>query len=79
MALTCKMTRYVSKLQIVKSWRNRSTVWISFENPEVIFYNSYITYDLFNLISEIGGTLGLTLGASALTLMESLFQKVPYY
>ena len=54
-------------------------VWIAFENPEVISYNSYISYDLFNLISEIGGTLGLTLGASALTLMESLFQKVPYY
>ena len=73
------MTRYVPVQKVRKSWQNRSVVWISFANPEVIYYNSYISYDLFSLIGEIGGTLGLTLGASAMTLLESLFQRVPYY
>ena len=78
-ALTCEMTRYLPIQKVEKSWQNRSIVYISFGNPEVIYYNSYISYDLFSLIGEIGGTLGLTLGASALTLLESLFQRVPFY
>ena len=79
LAVTCEMTRYVPTHQIQKSWANTSVIWIGFANPEVMYYNSYISYDLISLIGEIGGTLGLTLGASAMTLLESLFQRVPYY
>ena len=73
------MIRFSSTYKVENSWQNRSVVWIAFTNPEVIYYNSYISYDGFNLIGEVGGTLGLTLGASAMTLFELLFQKVPYY
>ena len=79
-ALTCEMKRFVSNHMVKNSWHsNSSVVWIAFANPEVIYYNSYISYDLFSLIGEVGGTLGLTLGASVMTLLESMFQKIPYY
>ena len=63
-----------------KFWiENKALVWIAFEAPEVEYYNTYISYGLISLIGEIGGILGLTLGASASTLLESLLQCIPYF
>ena len=84
MEQACKTTRftttYGSKTN-PKGHRlyNQSAIWVQYFNPEVLIYNTYISYDLLSLIGEVGGILGLTLGASALTLLETILHKIPYY
>ena len=56
-----------------------NVVWITFSNPEVANYHTYISYDLTSLIGEVGGILGLTLGVSALTFFELLLNCIRYY
>ena len=80
MSQTCENVRFTTKYKVKNTWvENRSLIYITLENPEVEFYHSYISYDLQSLVGEIGGILGITLGASALTLFEFLFQHFPYY
>ena len=78
---TCENVRFTTKYKVEDStWvENRSLVFIALENPEVEFHNTYVSYNLQSLIGEIGGILGITLGASALTLFEFLFRRFPYY
>ena len=79
-AQTCKSVRFTSDYKTEKTWlENKTVVYVVFENPEVEYHHSHISYDLVNLIGELGGVLGLTLGASALTLFESLFKHVTFY
>ena len=54
-------------------------IYVTFENPEVEYHQSYISYDFISLVGEIGGILGITLGASVLTLFESVFVRFNYY
>ena len=76
---TCEMTRFTSTYKVQKSWfDNKTLIYVTYENPEVEFHQTYISYDLLSLIGELGGTLGLTLGASVLTLLESLIQRIPF-
>jgi hypothetical protein len=75
LAQTCENTRFPSKESIEGTWvENRTLVYVVFENPEVEYRNSYISYDFLSMVGEIGGLLGLTLGASVLTLFESFFK-----
>ncbi len=53
-----------------------NVVWIGFSNPEVGNYKTYISYDLTSLIGEVGGILGLTLGVSAFTFVESILNYI---
>ena len=77
---TCESTRFTAKYETQETWiENKTLVWIAFENPEVEYYNTYVSYGLISLIGEIGGILGLTLGASASTLLESLLQCIPHF
>jgi len=78
---TCENVRFTTKYKVEdSSWvKNASLIFVSLENPEVEFHNTYISYDLQSLIGEIGGILGITLGASALTLFEFLLQHFPCY
>ena len=77
---TCDKKRYTTTHKIKKIGENRkSTVFVAFENPEVEYHNTYISYGLLSLIGEVGGTLGLTLGASIMTLFDSIFQRLSYY
>ena len=79
-AQTCESVRFTSSYKTEKTWlENKTVVYVVFENPEVEYHHSHISYDLVNLIGELGGVLGLTLGASALTLFESLFKHVTFY
>ena len=76
---TCEMTRFTS-IYAKEDWNeNKTMIWVVFANPEVEYHNTYISYDLISLVGEVGGILGLTLGASTLTLLELLFQNMPYY
>ena len=73
---TCEMTRFSSTYNTGKSWiKNKTMVYIAYKYPEVVYHNTYVSYDLLSLIGEVGGILGLTLGASGLSLIESLFQR----
>ena len=58
---------------------NKTVIFVTFETPEVECHNTYINYGEINLIAEIGGLLGLTLGISGLTLFDSLLKGIPYY
>ena len=79
-APTCKMTRFTFTLREESTFvENTNLVSIKFVNPEVAKYHTYISYDLPSLIGEVGGILGLTLGVSALTFLESLLDNIPYY
>ena len=76
----CETTRYTALHKVKKSWlENKSVVWVVFESPEVVYHHTYINYDILSLIGDLGGILGLTLGASATSLLDSLLQNIPYY
>ena len=80
MTQTCESARFKSGYRVEKTWtENKTLLYVVFENIEVEHHISYISYDLISLISEIGGLLGLTLGASAMTLFASIFKRIPYY
>ena len=78
--ITCDMTRFTSTYTVEETWNdNKTVIWVGFVNPEVEHHNTYISYDLVSLVGEIGGILGLTLGASTLTMLELLFQHLHFY
>ena len=56
--------------------KKSTVIKIGYQDIEVERHHTQISFSLYNLISEIGGTLGLTLGASALTLMDYLAQAI---
>ena len=80
MTQTCESARFRSGYRVEKTWtENKTLLYVVFGNIEVEHHTSYISYGLISLISGIGGLLGLTLGASALTLFASIFKRIPYY
>ena len=80
MAQTCKNVRFISNYKVDETWiENKTMVFVVFESPEVEYYNSYVSYNWMSLLAEIGGMLGLTLGASVFTSFEFLFHQIPYY
>jgi hypothetical protein len=80
MAQTCKNVRFISNYKVDETWiENKTLVFVVFESPEVEYYNSYVSYNWMSLLADIGGMLGLTLGASVFTSFEFLFHQIPYY
>ena len=55
--------------------KNKTVVYFAYKYPEIVHHNTYISYDLLTLIGEVGGLLGLTLGASGLSIIMSLLEK----
>ena len=76
---TCEMTRFTSTHKAIKDSKKDVAIWVGFANPEVLSQHTFISYDLISLIGEIGGIIGITLGASTLTFFDSLFQPLHYY
>ena len=71
----CITTKYAySKDDYGDLW-NQTVIEISFQDMEVENHQTYLSYDFQSLIGEVGGTLGLTLGASAFSLTKS-FSKI---
>ena len=71
----CITTKYAySKADFVNSY-NQTVIEVSFQDMEVENHKTYLSYDFQSLIGEVGGTLGLTLGASAFSLTKS-FSKI---
>ena len=59
-----------------KTWvENKTVLYFAYKYPEIVHHNTYISYDLLTLIGEVGGLLGLTLGASGLSIIMSLLEK----
>ena len=77
---TCDNVRFTTKSKVQETWvENKDLIYIVLENPEVVYHHSYVSYDLNSLIGEVGGILGITLGASALTLFKFLFMCFKRY
>ena len=55
---------------LVLEWSAGKCLGASFTNPITENINSEASYDIFSLIGEIGGTLGLFLGISGLGLLD---------
>ena len=58
---------------------NTTLIWVEFETSQVEYHHTYISYDLLSLVGEVGGILGLTLGVSVLTFLESILYRFPHY
>ena len=77
---TCDNVRFTTKLKVKETWKeNKELIYVVLEYPDVVYHHSYVSYDLISLIGEVGGILGITLGASALTLFEFLFKCFKRY
>ena len=66
----CKSTKFSLSLQIWPHSKNITKVQVSFEDPEVEIHHSFANYKLENFLAETGGMLGLTLGASGLSIIQ---------
>ena len=74
--IPCETKEYTATYKVEQTYlENKHLVWLVFENPRVEYYHTYISNDLLTLIAEVGGILGITLGASALTMFDKLFQS----
>ena len=71
----CITTKYSYSKDDYGDIRNRTVIEVSFQDMEVENHKTYLSYDFQSLIGEVGGTLGLTLGASAFSLIKS-FSKL---
>lgn len=62
----------------IKTPGNPSVIGIEFYKPVVEYYIEEISYDFQSLIGEVGGTMGLTVGLSFLSIFEwilDIFKK----
>ena len=72
------MTRFTSTYTVQEK-QKESQISVAFINPEVENYHTYVSYDFISLVGEIGGIIGITLGASTLTFLEKLLHRLSYY
>ena len=67
----CHKVRYEISLKNIV-YINGTRLWIKYEDTEVEHHLNYVSYDIFSLIGEIGGYLGLTLGFSGVSVTLAL-------
>ena len=70
-SLSCFSETYTTTTERKSSGRNYTLLYL-YMYPQVQLYNTFVSYDLLNLISEIGGLLGLTLGLSVVSCFEPI-------
>ena len=58
---------------------NPSTIGIEFCKPVVEYHIEEVSYDLQSLIGEVGGTMGLTVGLSFLSIIEWILDLIKQY
>ena len=74
---TCHSIRFSPMYTSRKNSDGTNTLVIVYDNPEVEFHHTYINYDLLTLVGELGGILGLTMGCSGMSLIESILDRIP--
>ena len=78
----CNTVKYFASMQefdITDNITELSKVVIKYQDHDVEHFTTYINYGAQELICEIGGVLGLTLGISALSFMgfaENILQNI---
>ena len=73
--MPCSMKKYtMSDLDLAHNL-NVTRIKINFEDPSVEYLTSYVNYDIQNLVGELGGTIGMFLGFSCLSVTKYLIQK----
>ena len=70
----CYFEKYSAKIEESESHDNHPIVEIEFCEKNVEQFIESINYNLQNLISEIGGNLGLTLGLSGMSFIEKAYE-----
>ena len=58
---------------------NTSTLLVLYDNPEIEYHHTYVSYDLLTLVGELGGILGLTMGVSGMSVIESILDRIPRF
>ena len=76
----CFTTRYTYNVQDYGngSAGDKTVIKVLFQNLEVESQLTYVNYNIQSLIGEIGGILGLTLGASVFTLTEFISKSIKF-
>ena len=73
---TCHSIRFAPMYTSRKNSDGTNTLVIVYDNPEVEFHHTYVSYDLLTLVGELGGILGLTMGCSGMSLIESVLDQI---
>ena len=74
--MSCKSQTFSVTMRQSTNYGEFTIFDFEFTTPEVVRHHTYVAYDLLSFIGEIGGLLGLTLGLSALSITEILFNFI---
>ena len=74
--LVCESSRFSTTMRVYENYSAQTVIEFSYTTPEVEHHLSYINYDLQNLIGEIGGLLGITLGLSGLSIFQLMLTSI---
>ena len=76
----CHKTKFsLSLREFERKDDNFSTFTIAFQDSEIEHHVTRISYDIFSLIGEIGGVLGLTLGLSVFSIIGSCVESLTVF
>ena len=78
----CNTVKYFANIQefdITDNNTKYSKIMIAYQDHDVEYFTTYINYGSSELICEIGGVLGLTLGASALSMLGFIENICKYF
>ena len=73
--ISCNYTNYFLEVEDI-SGQKFATVIYEYKQHIIEYHTSYISYDIQSLISEVGGTLGLTLGLSGLSIVDIMTKSM---
>ena len=76
---TCQSIRFSPMYTSRKNSDGKNTMLIVYSNPEVEFHHTYVSYDILTLVGELGGLLGMTMGCSGLSIIESIMNQISRY
>ena len=70
----CKTVSYSFKILLERKVhvKDRASIEFMLLGPQVLYITDYVAYDAQSFIGEVGGTLGLMLGLSALSFVDFL-------
>ena len=76
---SCTHIDYILSVSSDIGTKNPSIIGIEFYKPVVEYHIEEISYDFQSLIGEVGGTMGLTVGLSFLSIFEWILDLFKNY